>query len=171
MNDFSNLELELKRLRPVAVKKEFLSRLEKAMQEETSEAAPDYKVIRPQRFRVNWAIGIGLAAAAAVLLLVRVNFRPADNTKRRAAVSPSPIVQSENQAPTIRDQFIPEATTQVVYHERDEGLIFPRSVEAPLRRIRSQTRETLQWRNPATGASLRVSYPSEQVELIPVSGQ
>ena len=30
------------------------------------------------------------------------------------------------------------------------------------------TRETLQWKNPATGASLQVSYPSEHVELIPV---
>jgi hypothetical protein len=29
----------------------------------------------------------------------------------------------------------------------------------------------LQWNNPQTGASLRVSYPSEEVTLIPVSGQ
>jgi hypothetical protein len=40
-----------------------------------------------------------------------------------------------------------------------------------MRRVRYQTHETLQWRNAATGASLRVSYPSEQVELIPVPGQ
>jgi hypothetical protein len=40
-----------------------------------------------------------------------------------------------------------------------------------MRRIRYQKRETLQWRNPNTGASLRVSYPSEEVVLTPVSGQ
>jgi hypothetical protein len=37
--------------------------------------------------------------------------------------------------------------------------------------VRSRTRETLRWRNPNTGASLRVSYPAEEVSLIPVSGQ
>jgi hypothetical protein len=29
----------------------------------------------------------------------------------------------------------------------------------------------MQWRNPQTGASLRVSYPAEQVVLTPVSFQ
>jgi hypothetical protein len=59
----------------------------------------------------------------------------------------------------------------VVYHKRDEGLLFASNNEQPVRRLRSMTRETLEWTNPATGASLKVSYPSEQVELIPVSGQ
>jgi hypothetical protein len=54
---------------------------------------------------------------------------------------------------------------------RDEGLHFPAGSDQPMRRLRSQKRETFQWRNPATCASLRVSYPSEEVELIPVSGQ
>jgi hypothetical protein len=40
-----------------------------------------------------------------------------------------------------------------------------------MRRLRYQTHETLQWRNAATGASLRVSYPIEEVVLIPISGQ
>jgi hypothetical protein len=29
----------------------------------------------------------------------------------------------------------------------------------------------VQWKNPQTGASLRVSYPKEEVTLIPISGQ
>jgi hypothetical protein len=69
------------------------------------------------------------------------------------------------------DEFIPSAASQVVYHSRDEGLLFPAESGQPMRRVRSRVRETLQWQNPATGASLRVSYPSEQIELIPVSGQ
>jgi hypothetical protein len=67
--------------------------------------------------------------------------------------------------------LIPSGATQVVYHKRDEGLMFVHNSEQPMRRVRSKTQETLQWRNPSTGASLRVSYPSEQIELIPVSGQ
>jgi hypothetical protein len=61
--------------------------------------------------------------------------------------------------------------TQVVYHARDEGLVFARGSENPVRRLRYQKRETLQWRQPATGASLRVSYPSEEIVLMPAPGQ
>jgi hypothetical protein len=68
--------------------------------------------------------------------------------------------------------FRPAALTRVVYHRHDEGLIFsPNQSERPLRRVRYDTRETMQWRNPQTGASLRVSYPAEQVVLTPVSFQ
>jgi hypothetical protein len=35
----------------------------------------------------------------------------------------------------------------------------------PVRRERYQTHETLRWRNAATGASLRVSCSSEQIEV------
>jgi hypothetical protein len=40
-----------------------------------------------------------------------------------------------------------------------------------VRRIRYQTQQTWRWHNPRTGASLRVSYPSEEIVLLPVSGQ
>jgi hypothetical protein len=72
---------------------------------------------------------------------------------------------------SVRNKFMPADTTQVVYQTRDEGLLFPAGSEQPMRRLRSQMHETLQWRNPGTGASLRVSYPSEEVELVPISGQ
>ena len=61
--------------------------------------------------------------------------------------------------------------TQVVYNTRDEGLHFEEGADQPVRRVRSHKRETLQWNNPQTGASLRVSYPSEEVTLVPVTGQ
>jgi hypothetical protein len=84
-----------------------------------------------------------------------------------AAVSPPPATRSTTPVAT----FLPTGTTQVVYNSRDEGLHFPQGSEEPMRRVRSRMRETLHWRNPTTGASLLVSYPSEQVELIPISGQ
>jgi hypothetical protein len=59
----------------------------------------------------------------------------------------------------------------VVYNTQDEGLIFPSGSSEPVRRVRSRSRETWQWRNPDTGASLSVSYPSEEVQLIRVAGQ
>jgi hypothetical protein len=60
----------------------------------------------------------------------------------------------------------------VVVSQQDEGLVFsPNQSERLLRRVRYDTRETMQWSNPQTGASLRVSYPAEQVVLTPVSFQ
>jgi hypothetical protein len=50
-------------------------------------------------------------------------------------------------------------------------LHFAEGSERPVRRVRYNTRQTWRWRNPETGASLRVSYPSEEIVLIPVSGQ
>jgi len=164
--DFSELEDQLKNLRPARASEELFANIEEELVDLASEKDP--KIVRPDRFRINWlAVGAGLAAAAVIVILARVNFRTPTQTQNVASVSPAPAVGS-----TITpEQFIPAGATQVVYHTRDEGLLFPRGSGEPVRRVRSRMRETLQWQNPATGASLRVSYPSEQVELIPVSGQ
>ncbi len=71
----------------------------------------------------------------------------------------------------LDDAFIPAALTQVVYDRKDEGLHYTEGQDEPMRRVRSRKRETVQWKNPQTGASLRVSYPTEEVTLIPVVGQ
>ena len=67
--------------------------------------------------------------------------------------------------------LVPEGVTRVVYGTRDEGLFFPVNGDQPVRRLRARSQETLQWRDQNTGASLRVSYPTEEVELIPAAGQ
>ncbi len=167
MNDFSETESELKKLRPAQPSTELFARVEKALADSAS--MPLDNVIRPDRFRVRWfAVGAGLAAAAVVLLFSRLNFQPAARPQNQiAAVSSAPATKS-----TVADSgFIPAGATQVVYHTRDEGLFFHGNAEELMRQRRSITRETLRWHNPATGASIRVSYPSEQVELIPVSYQ
>jgi hypothetical protein len=177
MNDFSELENELKKLRPARPSPVLYDRVEEAMVGSESD-----KIIRPDRFRVNYAaLGFGLAAAAVLLLLAKVN---TDRTRESAQsiVQNSPTPETNPLLPAGRggngsdgsrlsNQFIPAGATQVVYNTRDEGLQFTEGSEQPLRRLRYQTQETWQWRNPATGASLRVSYPSEEVVLIPISGQ
>ena len=177
MNDFSELENELKKLRPAQPSPVLFERVEEAL------ANPQTaKIIRPDRFRVNYsALGFGLAAAAVLLLLAKVNTdRRQEPAQSIAQNSPAPETKSLRPADSVangidglrsRNEFIPARATQVVYNTRDEGLQFTDPSEHPLRRLRYQTRETWQWRNPATGASLRVSYPSEEVVLIPVSGQ
>ncbi len=170
MNDFSELEAELKKLRPRDASPQLATRIEQALAEVSSTTATAGVLPKRSRnFRLNWsALGLGLAAAAAFLLLARVNVdQLPDKGRGLGAMSPSPSA-----APTdAKDSFVPAGLTQVVYDTRDEGLHFAEGADEPVRRVRSHKRETLQWRNPQTGASLRVSYPSEEVTLIPVSGQ
>ncbi len=169
MSDFSELETELKKLRPRAASPGLAMRIERALAE-APVATPSAGILPKRRdFRVNWfGLGLGLAAAAAFLLLARVNVERAPGKRQSVvAVTPAPFAAL---TPT-GDSFVPVGLTQVVYNTRDEGLHFPAGADQPVRRVRSQKRETLQWRNPGTGASLRVSYPSEEVTLIPVSGQ
>jgi len=172
MNDFSELERELKKLRPAQPSPEFMSRLERALAE--AETGRD-NIVRPRSYRsgsefpINWiALGLGLAAAATFLILARVDFRPMDKPKQGTLASATPTLQ--HTAAPLPD-YQPAGLTQVVYGRHDEGLVFPRGAAQPSRRVWTAKREILRWRDRQTGAQLAVSYPAEEVTLIPVSGQ
>jgi hypothetical protein len=172
MNDFSDLEAQLKAMRPAPLPESFIARVESEIAKPETAAEEPPNIIRPIQFRTHWILGLGLAAAAAVLLLVRANFQPPRHSVRTAAASPAAKASSAPQTePVLPNAFIPAGATRVVYHQRDEGLLFAQNSQEPVRRLRSITQETLQWKNPATGASVSVSYPSEQVELVPISAQ
>jgi hypothetical protein len=181
MNDFSELENELKKLRPAQPSPVLFERIEEAMGKHCRASVSDATHWR--RFTetpYNWlSLGLGLAAAAVLVLFATINMeRRQERGEKIAQSSPAPQTSSVLPAhrngsgdSTFLNRFIPTGATQVVYNTRDEGLQFARGSEQPLRRLRYQTHQTWQWRNPTTGASLRVSYPSEEVVLIPVSGQ
>ncbi len=176
MNDFSELEGELKKLRPARASAELISGIERTL----ADAGDDRdNIVRPESrlagsdFRVSWlGLGLGLAAAATFLILARVDFRPGDKTKAGPAgdklASATPTL--EQRAAALPD-YQPMGLTQVVYGRHDEGLVFPRGATEPARRVWTAKRETLRWRDRETGAQLAVSYPAEEVTLIPVSGQ
>jgi hypothetical protein len=206
MSDFSELENELKALRPARPSPVLFERIEGALAEDRKRSGLRHTKWNWQRF-IPWSrgqasgtdeqlarakersgqtpfrLGIGLAAAVAavLLLLARINTDHARNEgKEVAQISHSsetrPVLPAFSDprdigGSTSSNRFIPAGTTQVVYNERDEGLQFADGSSPPVRRLRYETRQTWQWRNPTTGASLRVSYPSEEVVLIPVSGQ
>ena len=141
---------------------------------------------RATQTRLRFGIGLAAAVAAVLLLLVRISTDQTPNERKEVASNTTSALPTapklpESEAPasgangpqgsTSSDRFIPSGATKVVYNTRDEGLHFADGSHQPVRRLRYQTQETCQWRNPSTGASLRVSYPSEEVVLIPVSGQ
>jgi hypothetical protein len=186
MNDFSELEKDLKALRPAQPSPVLFERIEGAMVENSRARVSDARPIANWfwRFReAPYRFGIGLAAAAAavVLLIARINTDQTQNENTEIA-QVSPPAQARPALPSFSgksdidgsmssNKFVSSGATQIVYNTRDEGLQFADGSEQPLRRLRYQTQQTWQWRNPSTGASLRVSYPSEEVVLIPVSGQ
>jgi hypothetical protein len=173
MNDFSEIENELRKLRPARPSPVLLERIEEAMMNCRAGALP---ARQSERLPYNWlSLGFGLAAAAVLVLFAAVSME----RQRRGGKEIAQISRESETAPllnraeesTSSDKFVPAGATRLVYNTRNEGLQFARGSGQPLRRFRYQTHETWQWRNPTTGASLRVSYPSEEVVLIPVSGQ
>lgn len=167
MNDFSELEAELKQLRPVAPAPDLMARVERAL-ETAQSTVPSAGVLPRRTARMNWyAIGLGLAAAAVLIVAARINLdRPAAPKVSQLASATPAAAQN-----IVQPGFLPDGVTRVVYDTRNEGLLFPTNSEQPVRRVRSRSRETVKWRDPSSGASLRVSYPTEDVRLIPVSGQ
>ena len=165
MNDFSELENQLRKLRPARPSADLISRIDRAFIEDAGSTSTAGVLPREPRFQFNWlSLGLGLAAATALVLFAFVRLQqPAPKTPTVASTSPAPAI--------LNDQLVPAGLTQVVYHTRNEGLHFAGNSSQPMRRMRSQTRDTLQWRNPKTGATLRISYPREEVSLLPVSGQ
>jgi hypothetical protein len=171
MNDFNELEADLKKLRPRSVSPDLRARIEVSLAETEAAGrgtATAGVLPKQRRFRPNWlALGLGLAAATAFLVLARVNVDRPSKSTGLALLTPAPITPAAKAV----DSFVPSAMTQVVYDVKDEGLHFAEGNDEPMRRLRSRKRETVQWKNPQTGASLRVSYPKEEVTLVPISGQ
>jgi len=173
MNDFSELEGELRRLRPVQPSPVLCERVEKALENCRVDVSP---VRLPARLAYNWwSLGFGLVAVAVLILFAIVTMeRRQEKREAIAQTSPAPatnLVLPGREQSMSPGRFVPAGGTNVVYNARDEGLHFPDGSERPVRRLRYQTQQTWRWRDPQTGASLRVSYPSEEIVLIPVSGQ
>ena len=203
MNDFSELENELRKLRPAQPSPVLFERVGEALGNCRAAAATDAKrkqwrftewsrrgasdiegklVRARKRERTSqtpysnwWSLGFGLAAAAVLILFAVVTMErrheqqeTVAQTSTAPATQPAPLGAERSTSPS---RFVPAGGTNLVYNARDEGLHFADGSERPLRRVRYNTQQTWRWRNPETGASLRVSYPSEEIVLIPVSVQ
>jgi hypothetical protein len=173
MNDFSELESELRKLRPARPSPVLFERVGQALQDHRAGALRARTAVG---WPCNWwSLGFGLAGVTILILFAAVTMER--QHEQRGAIAEtsslgavkSMLPQSE-QSPSL-GRFVPAGGTNVVYNTRDEGLHFADGSERPIRRLRYQTQQTWRWRNPETGASLRVSYPSEEIVLIPVSGQ
>ena len=173
MSDLTEIEHELRKLRPARPSPILFERIDEAI---TDCRAGASHARQPERLPYNWlSFGLGLAAAAALVLFAAISVEQQQHGGKVIAqishASETALLSDRSGESPSSDGFVPAGATRLVYNTRDEGLQFGRGSGHPVRRVRYQTHETWQWRNPTTGASLRVSYPSEEVVLIPVSGQ
>ena len=179
MNDFSELEKELGKLRPAQPSPVLFERIGEAIKESRAgikeQRSPGRRWGALDTAHAWWSLGFGLAAAAVLILFSAVTMERRHEHQRTVAQTaaapetpPGSLGPKRSISPS---RFVPAGGTNLVYNTRDEGLHFRDGSERPVRRVRYRTQQTWRWRNPETGASLRVSYPSEEVVLIPVSGQ
>ena len=179
MNDFSELEKELRKLRPTQPSPMLFERVGEALKDSGAGIKKRGSLARRwgglEASHPWWSLGFGLAAAAVLILFAAVTMeRWHEHQQTVAQSSPAPEtrpVPLGTKRSTSPSRFVPAGGTNLVYNTRDEGLHFADGSERPVRRVRYRTQQTWRWRNPETGASLRVSYPSEEIVLIPVSGQ
>jgi hypothetical protein len=178
MNDFYELEKELRKLRPAQPSPVLFERVGEGLKDSKASAVADARSSWwrfKEATRNWWSLGFGLAAAAVLILFAVVTMeRQHEQQETVAQSSPTPETRPaplETERSTTPSRFVPAGGTNVVYNARDEGLHFADGSERPVRRVRYNTQQTWRWRNPETGASLRISYPSEEIVLIPVSGQ
>ena len=186
MSDFSEIENDLRNLRPAQPSPILFQRVEEALTRRMATTPGPAKRIEAESDATHWRTlfrlpsnwlswGSGLAAAAVLILFAVISIeRSQERGENIAQVSPASetaTAPSGREPSVSSERFVPAGATRVVYNTRDEGLQFTDGSQQPLRRVRYEARQTWQWRNPTTGASLRVSYPSEVVMLIPISGQ
>ena len=163
MNDFSELEAELKKLRPAPASDALVHRIERALEAPVEQPTAGFLPRPRTRSSGWWSFSLGLTGVAALLVIGLTFF---DQTPPPSAVA------TQKSEPAATAGFLPAGLSQVVYSGRDEGLVFPPNDSGTVRRrLRYETRETMRWRNAQTGASVRVSYPVEQVVLTPVAFQ
>src|SRR2546421_12122190 len=115
MNDFSELEAELKKLRPRPTSPDLAARIEVGLAQEAAGRGTATAGVLPKqrRFRPNWiALGLGLAAAATFLLLARLNVDRPSKSTGLALLTPAPITPA---AEEVADPPVPARVSPARY--------------------------------------------------------
>ncbi len=165
--DPTDLERELRRLQPMKPDQRLIDRIAEVL-DQPGAGAPRLAYAWWQRLGFNRpaaALGWGLlcpASAACVAILVAGHLRT-------EVPLPSPST-----APAVAHGGLPTTSgtqaVNVLYQTLDEGVVSNDGQEA-VRRVRYRSADRVSWHNPQSGAQWEVSYPREDVLLIPVQAE
>ena len=150
-DDFTDLEEELKRLRPVAPTPQFHARIRSEL---CRARAP---------VTVRWAAWTLAAAAIAVALILRHH-----GPSRAPGLVPAHVAIAT--APSTHAEFQPVAARNVLIAARDDGLV-TLTDGTPARRYREVYVDSITWKDPRTRASLTWTLPRQEIRVQPISYQ
>jgi len=170
-DDFSDLEAELKRMRPCAPSSELQSRLAATLDRPAAPTAQPVRIDHSVIFRRAWRWVLWPAAAAAAVALALVVMHRPDSVRSSAGQAAHPVsgTAAEPLATTTAaaDRYEPVSAENVLYDSRDEGLITLEDGTAAHRVFQCYL-DTYTWRNPRTHASLSWTVPRDELRVIPV---
>lgn len=153
-DELTNLEDELRELRPRPPSPLLVSRVGRALAVEQPRS-----VLPSKSHGWLWAAAVPVAAALAVMAGFAMNRPPL----------PRPAAARNANAET-EGALKPVAAQNVLYAARDEGLV-TLGDGTPARRARLNYVDTFVWENPRTKASLKWSIPREEVRVVPIAFQ
>jgi anti-sigma-K factor RskA len=170
-DDFSDLEAELKRMRPCAPSSELQARLAATLDRPAAPTAQPVRIDRSANSRRAWKWVLWPAAVAAAVVLALVTMRQPDSVKTTAGQTAHPIGGNEAgplaASTAAADLYEPVSAENVLYDSRDYGLVMLDDGTAA-HRVFQRYLDTYTWRNPRTNASLRWTVPRDEVRVIPV---
>jgi len=156
--ELADLETELKRLRPRAPSESLLGRIGRELDGATPK--PTDTAARSYRTATTWThwkwLGWPAAVAAAVFALVAVGvlgLRP-----DRAPAAPT----------TVAADYVPVRADNVLYEVRDEGYV-TLDDHTPAQQVRLRYLDTYTWKNPKNNASVKWTFPRDEIRIVPAS--
>jgi hypothetical protein len=161
-DDFTDLEQELKHLRPRAVPAPLIGRVAEKL------AGPPRRRSFFAEWR-TWILPVGAATALAVIVTsIPFLVREGAVAPESAAVQPTPVdaTVAKRAAPSARLQ--PVRATNVLYDAVNEGIVYL-DEDTPAQRMRLSYLDTITWENPKGGESLQWTVPREEILFVPVT--
>jgi len=159
-DDFTDLENELKQMRPRSVPAPLVGRV-------AEEFAAEPKVKRG--LLAGWRTWI-LPAGAAALLAVTVTSIPF--LVREPDATPAPSTATSQQQVTVTAapsaKLQPVRATNVLYEAVNEGVV-RLDDDTLARQVRFQYLDTITWEDPRSGVSLQRTVPREEIYFVPVT--
>lgn len=151
------LENELRSFRPAEPSRQLATAIGDALAP-TSSFAADVATARVNRLRASlwfsWSV-TAVAACFAIAVLSR-------------ETTPATSTPVENTQPADDQRVVPVSSSNTLLAARDEGIVYLDSGQ-PARRYRLQYVDTFKLRAEGETASIDVSYPREEIRLVPVN--
>ena len=161
-DEFTTLELELKRLRPRTLPAIVVNRIAVELEPQTAGIArPSWFVTASRWMSSNWRIGAASAAALGALAVgLHLAAAPGATQSREGISTPQPARPADT-------ELKPVAAESILYDVRDEGLVTLDDGREG-RRVRQRYLDTITWSAPDARRSLRWTVPREEVRILPV---